>query len=175
MFSKSSLLVSILGLTAVLAAPMDHSIEHRLEDIQCRCLSFSTSAKPTLCTFLESHGLDWHTAYSLAHENDMKIEFASKTTISKVLAIPKPLPSSVLQSLSHGEVAPLSSTDLIKSQNKIVCGLGDEVKHMGSHDNNLDPECHYVGVVVAGFMLFLIAYMVGEYGWTRYVPRFSLL
>lgn len=142
--------------------------EPRLEDIQCRCLSFSTSAKPTLCTYLESQGLDWDTAHLLASENDMKIQFASKNTISKVLAIPKPLPSSVLQSLSHGEAVAPDAADLIKTENKIVCGLGDEAKHIGSHDANLDPECHYVGIVVAGFMCLLIAYLVGDYAWTKY-------
>ena len=61
----------------------------------------------------------------------------------------------------------LESTNLIQSENKIVCGLGDEVKHMGSHDIDLASECHYVGVVVAAFMVFLITYLVGDYAWTR--------
>lgn len=59
------------------------------------------------------------------------------------------------------------SSSLLQSENKIVCGLGDEVKHMGSRDMDLSSECHYVGAVVAAFMLFLIAYLVGEYIWTK--------
>ncbi|KAJ4373911.1 hypothetical protein N0V83_002650 [Neocucurbitaria cava] len=167
LFSNIGLVLSLVGFTAtsVYAAPM----EYRLEDIQCRCLSFSTSAKPTLCTYLESHGLDWDTAYSLASDNELKIQFASQSTISKVLDIRKPLPSSVLRTLSHGEAAPLDvSSSLLQSENKIVCGLGDEVKHMGSPDMDLSSECHYVGAVVAALMLFLIAYLVGEHIWTKY-------
>lgn len=169
MFSKASLLLSLLSLTTVLAAPMEVPVDHRLEDIQCRSLSFSTNAKPTVCTYLESHGLDWNTAYSLASDYDLKIQFASQSTISKVLSIPKSLPRSMLQSLSNGAARPPNPTDLIKSQNKIVCGLGDGVKRMGSDDSNLGPEYHCVSVVVTAFMLFLILYLVGLYVWTRYV------
>ncbi|RYN74753.1 hypothetical protein AA0119_g12658 [Alternaria tenuissima] len=167
MFSKASLLLSLLSLTTVLAAPMEVPVDHRLEDIQCRSLSFSTNAKPTVCTYLESHGLDWNTAYSLASDYDLKIQFASQSTISKVLSIPKSLPRSMLQSLSNGAARPPNPTDLIKSQNKIVCGLGDGVKRMGSDDSNLGPEYHCVSVVVTAFMLFLILYLVGLYVWTR--------
>lgn len=169
MFSKASLLLSLLSLTTVLAAPMEVPVDHRLEDIQCRCLSFSTNANPTVCTYLESHGLDWNTTYSLASDYDLKIQFASQSTISKVLSIPKSLPRSMLQSLSNGAARPPNPTDLIKSQNKIVCGLGDGVKRMCSDDSNLGPEYHCVSVVVTAFMLFLILYLVGLYVWTRYV------
>ncbi|KAF1841473.1 uncharacterized protein K460DRAFT_358223 [Cucurbitaria berberidis CBS 394.84] len=163
-----SLLLALFGCTAVLAAPM----EHRLEDIQCRCLSFSTSAKPTLCTYLESHGLDWDTAYSLASDNNLQIQFASQDTISKVLEIRKPLPSSMLHVLSYGPAGPPDSTSLIQTEHKMVCGLGKEAKYMGRLDMDLGSEAHYVGVVVAAFMLFLCAYLLGEYAWTRYFgPR----
>ncbi|CAO2657631.1 Nn.00g037570.m01.CDS01 [Neocucurbitaria sp. VM-36] len=163
MFSINGLLLSLVAFTTVFAAPM----EYRLEDIQCRCLSFSTSAKPTLCTYLESHGLDWDTAYSLASDNELKIQFASQSTISKVLEIRKPLPSNVLSTLSNVEAAPLDVTSLLQSENKIVCGLGDEVKHMGSYDMDLSSECHYVGLAIAAFILFLVTYLIGERIWTR--------
>jgi hypothetical protein len=161
MLSKTGLVVPLLSLTTILAAPVEQ--EYRLEDIQCRCLSFSTSAKPTLCTYLESHGIDWHTAYSLASDNDLKIRFASKTTISKVLSISKPLPSSVMQSLNEGETQPLESTALMQSENKIICGLGDEVKHMGDHDHlkGMEPELHYVGMAVGALMMLVIIYVAG--------------
>ncbi|KAB2099704.1 hypothetical protein AG0111_0g12067 [Alternaria gaisen] len=141
---------------------MEVPMDHRLEDIQCRCLSFSTNAKPTVCTYLESYGLDWDTAYSLVSDYDLKIQFVSQSTISKVLSIPKSLPRSMLQSLSNGAARPPNSTDLIKSENKIVCGLSDEVKRMGSDDSNLGSECHCVGIIVTAFMLFLILYLVGQ-------------
>lgn len=165
MFSKTGLLLSLLGLSTVLAAPVDQ--ETRLEDIQCRCLSFSDSAKPSLCTYLESHGLDWHTAYTLATDHDLKIQFASRTTISKVLSIPRPLPTSVLRSLSEGEVLSVEADQTGMSENKIVCGLDDEVKHLGSEINGDEPELHYVGVVVGSFMMLLILYVVGDYFLTK--------
>ena len=158
-------LLALLSVSTSLAAPMDH----RLEDIQCRCLSFSTDAKPTVCTYMESHNLDWHTANSLASDYDLKINFASQNTIGKVLSIHRPLPSSLLQCISEGEVMPMNSADLTQRENKIVCGFGDEVKHLGSHDRSLEPEYHFVGYVGAAFMLLLALYVLAEYVWSRYV------
>ncbi|KAF2856808.1 hypothetical protein T440DRAFT_382866 [Plenodomus tracheiphilus IPT5] len=186
-FSKSYFLALLLTTitSTVLAAPTIDTREPRLEDVQCRCLSFSTSAKPTLCTYLELHNLDWHTAYAFASDNDLKIQFASKATITKVLSIPKPLPSSVLMSIEGGEAQQaypyqpqaaqqqqqLGFEDSTASVNKIVCGLGDEVKHLGADVKFSEPELHYVGVVVASFMLFLIVWVVLEYLWTKYFSR----
>lgn len=171
MFSKTRLLLSLVALTAaVFAAPT----EHRLEDIQCRCLSFSTSAKPTLCTYLESHGLDWTTAYSLASDNSLKIQFASQSTITKVLEMRRPLPRSVLHAIGNGAAVHLPATNLMHTENKIVCGFGDEATHTGSQDMDLAPESHYVGAILAAFMLFLLAYLVVDYAWTKYVIAPSL-
>lgn len=63
------------------------------------------------------------------------------------------------------------SAESTMTENKIICGLGDEVKHMGAYDTGLEiePELHYVGAVVGAFMLFLILYVLGDYLWTRYV------
>ncbi|KAL6712419.1 hypothetical protein ACN47E_000296 [Coniothyrium glycines] len=171
MFSKSSLFIAATCFMAVLAAPLQS--EHRIEDIQCRCLSFSTSAKPTLCTYLESHGIDWHTAYSLASENELKIQFASMATITKVLSIPKPLPSSILRSLSEGEAQPLESAALMQSENKIICGLGDEVKHMDSIHSlkGVEPELHHIGMVVGGLTLLLIFYVAGVHLYNRFTTK----
>jgi hypothetical protein len=94
---KSSLLIPLINLTGVLAIPT----QHRLEDIQCRCLSFSPSSQPMLCNYLEPHVLDWQTASKLASESDLKIHFSSELTVTQVLSIPSPLPSSTLQSLSE--------------------------------------------------------------------------
>jgi hypothetical protein len=123
---------------------------------------------------MESHNLDWHTASSLASDFDLKIQFASQDTITKVLAINRPLPSSVLQSISAGQVAPVDQKDLLQRENKIVCGFGDEVKHLGSHDRSLEPECHYIGYMGAAFMLLLALYILAEYIWSRYVFVCSL-
>jgi hypothetical protein len=159
----SSILVALLG--AASAAPIDH----RLEDIQCRCLSLSTNAKPTLCTHMESHAFDYHTASSLASDYDLEMQFASQDTITKILSIHRPLPSGVLQRISEGQVVSKDATDLLQQQNKIVCGFGDEVKRLGSHDVSLELECHYIGYGVAAFMLLVLVYVVGEYVWMRYV------
>ncbi|KAH7078515.1 hypothetical protein FB567DRAFT_137441 [Paraphoma chrysanthemicola] len=160
----SNFLLALLSATATLAAPMDT----RLEDIQCRCLSYSTDAKPTLCTYMESHNLDWHTASSLASDYDLKIQFASENTITRVLAINRPLPSSVLQSVSVGQVEPVEFSDSVQRENRIVCGLGDEVKHMGNHDRTLEPECHYIGYMGAAFMSLIVLYLLAEYIWSRF-------
>ncbi|KAL1796466.1 hypothetical protein ACET3X_005006 [Alternaria dauci] len=71
MLFKRNLLLSFVGLTSVIAAPTNP------EDLECRCLAFSTSAAPTLCSYQELLVLDWDTAYSLATVNDLKIQFAS--------------------------------------------------------------------------------------------------
>lgn len=164
----STIFVALMSAATALAAPMDH----RLEDIQCRCLSFATDAKPTVCTYMGAHQLDWHTANSLAADYDLKINFASESTITKVLSINRPLPSSVLQSASEGEVVPMDSEELMQKENRIVCGFGDEVKRMGDQDRSMEPECHFVGYVAAMFMLFMAVYVLAEYMYSRYViPR----
>lgn len=156
---------------STLAAPMDH----RLEDIQCRCLSFSTDAKPTLCTYMESHAFDFHTANSLASNYDLKVQFASESTIDKVLSIHRPLPSEVLQSISEGKVANVEPSSLLQRENKIVCGFGDEVKRLGSHDLTFDPECHFIGYIVGGMTLFTLIYVLIASAWARYVFESSSL
>jgi hypothetical protein len=164
----STILLALFG--AASAAPMDH----RLEDVQCRCLSISTDEKPTLCTHMESHAFDYHTASSLASDYDLRIQFASQDTVSKILSIRRPLPTSVLQRISEASVVSKEPADLLQKENKIVCGFGDEVKRIGSHDVSLEPECHYIGYGVATFMLLMLLYVVGEYVWTRYVRSFLL-
>lgn len=142
-------------------------MDHRLEDIQCRCLSFSTDAKPSFCTHMESHAFDFHTATSLASDYDLKLQFASQSTITKVLSIRRPLPSSVLQRVSQGEVMPVDSKNLLQREQKIVCGFGDEVKHMGNEDGSSEVECHFVGYILAGLTLFVLLYVVAEHVWSR--------
>jgi len=161
----STMFIALLSAFTTLAAPIDY----RLEDIQCRCLSFTTDAKPTVCTYMGAHQLDWNTANSLASDYDLKINFASQSTITKVLSIHRPLPSSVLQSISEGEVMSVDSKDLMQKENKIVCGFGDEVRQMGDEDRSLEPECHFVGYVGAAFMALIVFYVLAEYVWSRYV------
>ena len=65
--------------------------------------------------------------------------------------------------------------DLMHRENQIVCGFGNEVKHMGSHDRSLEPEeCHFVGYVVGAFMLLLTLYFAAEYIWSRFFAQGSI-
>jgi hypothetical protein len=141
--------------------------QHRLEDVQCRCLSFSSTAKPTLCNYLEPHVIDWQTAYKLASESDLKIHFTSELTVT-VLAIPRPVPSSVLRSLSEEDTEPLlDPTEMLQNEDKIICGLSDTSKHVEHHEQSMEQETHYAGAVLGFFMLLLIIYVAVEYIWTR--------
>jgi hypothetical protein len=160
---KSSLLIPLIRFTTVLAFPT----QPRLEDIQCRCLSFSLNSQPILCNYLEPHVLDWQTASNLASRSDLKIHFISELTVTRVLSIPRPLPSSILQSLSEeGSEPSLDPTEMVQNENKIICRLSDGAKHISSQDQSVEPG-HYVGVVLGVFMLLLLLYVVGEYLWTR--------
>jgi hypothetical protein len=178
MFSNSKkstalVLPSFLGLASIrttAASPTpQQQIPFQLEDIQCRCLSFSTSATPTPCSYQELLSLDWDTAYSLATTNDFKIQFASEATRKRLLAIPKPLPLSILHSIHEGEALPLDPAGKVQNENRIICGFGNEVDRVGRDGSGkgLVDEVHYVGTVLGYFMLFLIVYVVGEWVWTR--------
>lgn len=157
--------------------PAREVIQYRVEDIRCHCLSFSTSAKPSLCTYLDAHILNWDTAYSFASSYDLNLQFASEETISKILTIRNPLPDSMLQSLARGEVKAPESSALLQSENKIICGLGDEVKRMGSEDlaSILEVECHYIGAAIAFCMLFVGVYLAVRSAWIRYVHDFHCI
>ena len=166
MLFKTSTLIAALSLHTAFAAPAMERHEHHLEDMQCRCLTFRANEHPTPCSFFESKGFDWRSAQILASQYDIKIQFASKSTISKVLSIPAPLPSEVLQATSIGD-AQSASREVNTSQNQIVCGFGKEVRRMSHHHRGYEPESHFVGQVIGWLMLFIALYVVGEYVWTR--------
>jgi hypothetical protein len=87
--------------------------------------------------------------------------------MTKVLSIPKPLPSSVLKSLDEDGALPLDPTEMIPNENKIVCGLNDIPKLLVGHEDGAEPQLHYVGAVLGIFMMLLILFVIGEYIWTR--------
>lgn len=159
--------VAALSLQTTFAAPTteDHQ-EPQLDDIQCRCLTFRTNDRPMPCTFFESKGFNWKSAQRLASENDIKVQFASKSTISKVLSVSSPLPSEVLQVTSYGD-AQSASKGASVNQNKIVCGFGGEVGYMTYQHRSHELESHFVGQVIGWLMLFIALYVVGEYVWIR--------
>lgn len=114
----------LAGLSAVFAyaTPVTEHQSQRLEDIQCRCLTLRTNERPTPCNFFDSKGFGWRSAQALASQYDIQIQFASKSSISKVLSIPTPLPNELLSTVSLGDAQSVSSE--VKpngSQNKIVC------------------------------------------------------
>jgi hypothetical protein len=159
-------LITVISASTTLAALMDH----RLEDIQCRCLSVSTDAKPTVCTYMEFQKLDWYTASSFASDHNLKLHFASQDTITKVLSINRPLPTSVLETIGEADVAEVNESGWMQSGNKIVCGFGDEVEHLGMDNKSLEPEdVHFVSYVVAGMMVLIGFYVFAAYVWARYV------
>lgn len=171
LFNFSAVVMAITAGTA-LAAPADYpNKEPRLEDIQCRCLTFRANERPTPCNFFESRGFGWRSAQILASQYDIKVQFASKSTISRVLAIQAPLPNDVLDTTSQGDALSDAGDENI-NQNKIVCGIGREVRHITHHHHhhlNDDPDTRYVGRVLAWISLFMILYAAGEYVWIKYV------
>lgn len=165
LFRFSTLVAALVVGTAFAAPAMEHTKkEPHLEDIQCRCLTFRANERPTPCNFFESKGFGWRSAQILASQYDINIQFASKSTISKALSIPAPLPSDVLQTTSTGD-AQSASTDANINQNKIVCGFGKEVRYMTHHHQHHQPDGHFVGQVIAWLMLLIILYAAGEYVW----------
>jgi hypothetical protein len=168
MLFRFSALVAVMTASTALAAPAMKHMEKEplLEDIQCRCVTFRANEQPTPCNFFESKGFGWRSAQTLASEYDIKVQFASKSTISRVLAISVPLPSDVLETTSTGD-ALSTSRHVNISQNKIVCGFRKEVRHMTRLHLNVEPGYHVVGQVVAWLILLIIFYAAGEYLWTK--------
>ncbi|KZM19780.1 hypothetical protein ST47_g9158 [Ascochyta rabiei] len=146
--------VAALSLQTTFAAP---TMENHVEDIQCRCLAFRTNERPTLCNLFEPRDFGWRSAQTLASQYDIKVQFASESTLSRVLSATTPLPSDVLQTTSYGDAQSESKEGNI-SQNKIVCGFGKEVRHMTQHYRHHEPESHFVGRVLGWLMLFIALY-----------------
>lgn len=123
-----------------------------------------------MCSYLEPHVLDWQTAYSIATGTNLKIEFTSEITVTKMLSVPKPLPSNVLHSLTQEAEAPeWDPSETVRYENKIVCGLSDALDHSDDRQDEVpQPELHYIGTVLAIFMLLLIVTVTIEYYWQRW-------
>ncbi|KAJ4992754.1 hypothetical protein SVAN01_01800 [Stagonosporopsis vannaccii] len=167
---RLSTLVAALTFCSAFAAPAIERREQHLEEIQCRCLTYRASEPPTPCNFFESKGFGWRSAQTIASQYDVKVQFASKSTIFKVLAISAPLPSEVLQATSIGD-AQSAPREASSSRNKIVCGFGNEVRKMTQHLEDHRSEGHFIGQVIAWLMLFIVLYAAGEYIWTRCLRR----
>jgi hypothetical protein len=163
---KLSTILSGLSAGFAFASPVRENREYRLEDIQCRCLTFRPNERPTSCNFLESKGFGWRSAYTLASQYDIQVQFASKSCISRVLSISTPLPNDLLHIVTLGDAQSASSeTTVDVSQNKIVCGFDEEVRQL-SHYQEYEATSHFAGQVIAWLMLLIIVYAAGEYIWT---------
>lgn len=163
----STITTFALLLTTTLAAPTNNPTHHT-SDLQCRCLTFSISAAPTHCPYQELLTLDWDAALSLATANDLKLQFASDATISKVLAIPTPLDPSILDTVQQGKTLPLDPSKQVRSENRMICGFEDDVERVERCEEGMrmmSAEVHYVGTVVGLFMAFFVCYLVAEYLW----------
>lgn len=160
---KLSAAIAGLGLAfGTFASPAAERREHSLEDIHCRCLTFRTNERPAPCDLMDPKGFNWGSARTLASQYGVRLQFAYKSTIDKVLSIPAPLPNDVLQAVSGGD----ASSEVNVSLNKVICGFGNEVEQM-SRQQDSEGERHYVAQVIAWLMLFTILYSAGEYVWTR--------
>ncbi|KAF2132091.1 hypothetical protein P153DRAFT_354742 [Dothidotthia symphoricarpi CBS 119687] len=160
MFSRLRFFCTLL--TTILASPVDRE----LPGIQCRCLSLSMDTTPSACTILGFQSYSWQTAQSLAFKHNLRLEFASQATISHVMSTGRPMSDLVLWAVSHGE-ADLSPAKERETENKMICGYGDEVRKMSGY-GGAEPQTHGLGQVLGVFMLLVAAYVAGEYVWTRY-------
>lgn len=135
-----------------------------LAKLRCHCITFSHPADPAACVLAGSQNLDWDNAHSLASSRNLRLEFASKATISKILALERPIPAS--------ELLHMETPESFESGSKVVCGLGDEVKRefLSGSSKQLDPRGgdFYVSKVVAVLLLIIILYAAGEDIWMRY-------
>jgi len=163
---KLSTILASFSAGFAIAAPGTVNREYRLEDIQCRCLTFRSKERPTPCNFLESKGFGWRSAHTLASQYDIQVQLASKSSISEVLSVSTPLPNDLLQIVALGDAQSASSEMRAgASQNKIVCGFGKEVRQL-SHCQEYESTSHFAGQVIAWLMLLIIVYAAGEYIWT---------
>ncbi|KAF2790036.1 hypothetical protein K505DRAFT_208547, partial [Melanomma pulvis-pyrius CBS 109.77] len=142
--------------------------------IQCHCISFSPTAKPIACPLPESQNLDWNTARTLSLQHQVKIQFASQDTVSRVLDAATPLPTSVLLSMSNGLPLPLNTAGSLESVDKIVCGIDDEVRQRWMETSEREGgavDCFALQVIVS-LILLIVLYEAVEVSWTsKYFPK----
>lgn len=184
MHPTHTLLTLLSASTAVLAAPITttaNTMDHfRLEDLTCQCLSVSAdaSAKPTLCSALESHKLNWYTASSLAADHDLPIEYASQSTIARIVDIERVLPQNMLRSIEEEAVFTREARPqgLMQVRNVLVCGFGEEMERVDEAKEEMGtaPEYHCIGYMGAGIMLAAVLYMLAEHVWSRFFARGSI-
>ena len=180
---KQSVCLSLLALAAVaVAAPVRCPTPTRpLSNLQCNCLTFSPLSDPTQCSIPNAQDIDWQGARALAAKRDLRIQFASESTITKILAVEEPLPTSVLLRMSDGEPVLPEEDGANDIQDLIICGIGNEVKRRflgegDDDDNDNDDDVNdiqplesdaYVGEIIALLLVLVLAYAAAESAWRR--------
>jgi hypothetical protein len=98
----------------------------------------------------------------------MKIQFATQDTITRVLEVATPLPTSVLLSMSNEKPLHLDHAGALESVQKIVCGVDDEVRQRwmemsGKEGSGSDL---FVLQIIVSLILLIVMYEVVEVAWT---------
>ena len=133
-----------------------------LADLHCTCLHLSTQPSSP-CALPRSTPLAWPAAHALAVQHNMPLHFATRTTIARLLALPAPLPTSVLLVAGRGPAA----VALEGGRDEVVCGFGFGVGGRLGGGEGEAGQAGYVGVVVAWLMLLVVVYLVGEWAVAR--------
>jgi hypothetical protein len=127
-----------------------------LSDLHCTCLHLS-ALPSSPCVSLPHIPLTWPAAYSLATEHNIPLHFATHTTIERILKMPSPLPTSVLQVAGRGPAV----VALEGGRDEIVCGFGGRGE--GSRSEEGADQGGFVSQVVAWLMVLIAVYMLGEW------------
>lgn len=175
-----------LALMAVLSSPVMAAPMDTLSSIQCHCLTFYTYSAPATCALPHSQNLSWDAAQSFASANKLDITFASQMSISRVLEVERPLPTSVLMTLYGGLSRGRSGRSEVGS--RVVCGSWDEVtkkyvsgaKEMevvrpSSRPSRIRTKTRarkcdgLISEIVGFFVVFIVLYAALEFVWSRLV------
>jgi hypothetical protein len=147
--------------STAMAAPINP-----LDNIRCHCITFYAHHLPAACTLLGAQNLDWNTAQKLASTHRLDIEFASQDTITRILEVDRPLPTSVLVSLRTTKETRHVGT-------KFICGMDDEVMTtmleapIEQANARVAEQEACISGVLAIIVLVVILYAVCEFAWTR--------
>lgn len=158
--------VFIFTLVAIATASPVNTIAR----IRCHCINLSTLVGPIACRFEGAKDIGWSDADSISKARDIKLVFASQDTVSKIRAVAQPLPTTVLLRLE--------TPNVLESGDRIICGLGDEVKRMFSGNStngefDIRAGVSRVEMVMVVVLLMAVLYVAGESIWTRYLPTTS--
>jgi hypothetical protein len=127
-----------------------------LADIHCTCVSLSASSSSPCASLPHPRSpLTWPAAHALAVDHAIPLHFATRTTIEHVLAIPAPLPTSVLLVAGQGP-----SRALEGARDEVVCGFAAGSGDDGEAAEGVDG---FVGMVVAWLMVLVAVYLLGEW------------